>query len=102
MDGGALSLILRTSLALIGVCALAWVALQWLARRGFGAARSGARLRLLERLPLAAGRQLYLVQADSRVFLLAAAERGPLSLIAELEAAPAPRLPSAPGPEAGA
>jgi len=102
MEGGALSLVLRTLLALIGVCALAWVVLQWLARRGVGVPRSAARLRVLERLPLAPGRQLYLIEADSRLFLLGAAERGPLSLIAELDPARAPRLPEAREPDAGA
>jgi flagellar biogenesis protein FliO len=87
MDGGALLSIARTLIALIGVCALAWVALNLLARRGVGVAAPGARLRLLERLPLGARHQLYLVQADARVFLVAAADGGGLSLLAELDAA---------------
>jgi flagellar biogenesis protein FliO len=85
MEGGALSSIARTLFGLIGVCALAWFALNWLARRGFGVGKQGARLRLLERLPLSPRRQLYLVQADSRVFLLGAADGGGMALIAELE-----------------
>jgi flagellar biogenesis protein FliO len=86
MEGGGLLSIARTLLALLGVCALAWVALNLLARRGLGVARPGARLRLVERLQLSPRRQLYLVQADSRMFLLGAAEGGAVSLIAELDA----------------
>jgi flagellar biogenesis protein FliO len=97
MEGGGLLSIARTLLGLIGVCALAWVALNWLARRGFGVARPGARLRLLERLQLSPRRQLYLVQADSRVFLLGAGDGGGLSLIAELDGQSAPQLSTAGG-----
>jgi flagellar biogenesis protein FliO len=86
MEGGGLLSVARTLLALLGVCALAWVALNLLARRGLGVARPGARLRLVERLQLSPRRQLYLVQADSRVFLLGASEGGAVSLIAELDA----------------
>lgn len=94
MDGGsALSSGLRTLLALVGVCALAWVVLALLARRGGLRARlvgglpgrAEARLRVLERIALSPRRQLYLVQADARVFLVGAAEAGPLALIAELD-----------------
>jgi flagellar biogenesis protein FliO len=86
MEGGVLFSVARTLLALLGVCALAWVALNLLARRGVGVARPGARLRLLERLSLGPRRQLYLVQADSRVFLLGMGDSGGLALIAELDA----------------
>jgi flagellar biogenesis protein FliO len=86
MDGGVLWATVRTLLALLGVCVLAWVSLTFLARRGLiGAPAAGARLQLLERLSLSPRRQLYLVRADSRVFLLAAADGGPLSLVAELD-----------------
>jgi flagellar biogenesis protein FliO len=92
MDGGSLLSVARTLIALIGVCALAWVALNLLARRGIGVARPGARLRLLERLALSPRHQLYLVQADARVLLLAAADGGAPALIAELE--PGPTAPT--------
>jgi flagellar biogenesis protein FliO len=85
MDGGVLSAIVRTLLALVGVCALAWFALRWLAQRGIGGAFGGARLRLIERLTLAPRRELYLVQVDARLFLMGAADGGALALIAELE-----------------
>jgi hypothetical protein len=97
MDGGGLlSSVARTLLALVGVCALAWCMLALVARRGGLAARlSGglggrapARVRVLERVALSPRRQLYLVQADARVFLLGAGEAGPLALLAELQEAP--------------
>jgi flagellar biogenesis protein FliO len=91
-DGGGLLTAARTLIALVGVCALAWATLLYLSRRGLGA-RAGARLHLLERLALGPRRQLYLVQADSRVFLLGAGEGGALSLIKELESAPPPPKP---------
>ena len=85
MDGGGLLSVARTLIALIGVCALAWVTLLWLSRRGFGASRPDSRLRLLDRLALGPRRQLYLVQADSRVFLVGAGDAGTPRLIAELD-----------------
>jgi flagellar biogenesis protein FliO len=88
MDGGVLWPITRALFALIGVCVLAWVSLSYLSRRGFAGSVSGSRLKLLERMALSPRRQLYLVQADSRVFLLAAADGGPVSLVAELDAKP--------------
>jgi flagellar biogenesis protein FliO len=89
MDGG-LSSILRVLLALAGVSGLAWVVLSLLARRGLlgfarGLGRGTGRLRVLERIALSPRRQLYLVQADSRVFLLGSGEAGPPALIAELD-----------------
>jgi flagellar biogenesis protein FliO len=89
MEGGtALASTVRVLLTLIGVCGLAWVVLSVLARRGFfkGGLRGEGRLRVLERVALSPRRQLYLVQADQRVFLLGAGEAGPPALIAELDA----------------
>jgi flagellar biogenesis protein FliO len=89
----------RTLIALIGVCALAWVTLTWLSRRGFvGASRPGSRLRLLDRLALGPRRQLYLVQADSRVFLVGAADAGAPRLIAELDRVDSESTPEVPSP----
>jgi flagellar biogenesis protein FliO len=91
MDGGTwLGSGLRMLLALAGVCALAWVVLSVLARRGLlrfvsGLGAKPSRLRVIERVALSPRRQLYLVQADSRVFLVGAGEAGPPALIAELE-----------------
>jgi flagellar protein FliO/FliZ len=85
--GGMFFSLMRTLLALLGVCALAWVVLAALARRGIGLGRptGSARLQIVERLSLSPRRQLYLVKADERLLLLAAGEAGALSLIAELE-----------------
>lgn len=94
MDPGVLWPITRALFALIGVCVLAWVSLTYLSRRGFAGAAAGTRLQLLERIALSPRRQLYLVQADSRVFLLAAADGGAISLIAELDAKPPLRAES--------
>jgi len=80
-------------LALAGMSGLAWVVLSLLARRGLlgfakGLGRPPSRLQVIERIALSPRRQLYLVQADSRVFLLGAGEAGPPALIAELESEP--------------
>lgn len=97
MDGGALlSSVVRTLLALVGVCALVWVVLALIARKGGLAARlagglgsrAPARVRVLERIALSPRRQLYLVQADARVLLLGAGDAGPLALLAELTETP--------------
>jgi flagellar biogenesis protein FliO len=94
----------RTLIALIGVCALAWFTLQFLSKRGVGNGlglglrkTEAARLRVLGRLALGPRQQLYMVQADSRVFLLGTGETGGLALLAELDPvpAPAPRAESA-------
>lgn len=89
MDGGlAWTSVLRVMLALAGVSGLAWAVLTSLARRGLlvsGAARGSRRVRVLERIALSPRRQLYLVQADARVFLVGTGEAGPPALIAELE-----------------
>lgn len=90
MPGGGTFELARTLIALIGVCALAWATLTWLSRRGLGLSRLDSRLRLLGRLPLGPRRQLFLVQADTRVFLIGAGDNGPLALIAELDAPTAP------------
>ena len=95
LEGGVLWPVARALIALIGVCLLAWVSLLWLARHGlpgsglwarFDSSRVGtqSRLRLIERLALGPRQRLYLVQADSRVFLVGSGESGALSLIAEL------------------
>ncbi|MET0390704.1 MAG: flagellar biosynthetic protein FliO [Polyangiales bacterium] len=95
IESDGLATVARTLVALIGVCALAWFSLRWLSQRGFGGARSGARLKLIERLALGPRRQVYLVQADARMFLLGAGEAGELTLIAELDSQ-APHEPRPP------
>ena len=94
-EGGVLWPVARALIALIGVSVLAWVTLLWLARSGALGSRpwshwlkspaAGAhRLQLLERLALGPRQRVYLIQADTRVFLLGSGESGALSLIAEL------------------
>lgn len=93
-EGGGFWSVARTLIALIGVCALAWISLSWMSRRGFGGApRADARLKLLAQLALGPRRQVFLVQADTRVFLLGAGETGGVALIAELEPEPRPAPP---------
>lgn len=94
LEGGVLWPVARALIALIGVCLLAWVSLLWLSRNAFGSGiwarlqvgrpAAVSRLRLIERLALGPRQRLYLVQADSRVFLVGSGESGALSLIAEL------------------
>ena len=97
-DGGLLWPAARALIALFGVCCLAWVSLVWLSRRGVGSrpwsrwlaspATGASRLQLIERLALGPRQRLYLVRADSRVFLVGSGESGALSLIAELPSQP--------------
>jgi flagellar biogenesis protein FliO len=85
---------MRTLLALLGVCALAWLVLSVLARRGIGTGlgpgwrlgggQLGRRVQVLERITLSPKRQLYLVRADQRVLLLGIGEGGAPALITEL------------------
>lgn len=84
--GGQLIVIVRTLLALVGVCALAWVVLVLLSRRGIGVGRAGGRLQVLERVTLSPRRQVYLVRADQHVLVVGAGEGGALSLLLELPA----------------
>ncbi len=83
--------VVRTLLALLGVCALAWFVLGQLARRGVGVGGRAARMRVLERITLAPRRQLYLVRVDERELLIGAGETGGLMLITELADAAAAR-----------
>ena len=102
LEQGVLWPVARALIALIGVCALAWVSLLWLARHGLSSsglwsrwlpshAAGASRLKLIERLALGPRQRVYLVQADSRLFLLGSGDGGALSLIAELTATPQPK-----------
>ena len=97
---GLLGSVLRTLFALVGVCALAFVVLSWLARRGIGVSgrtRSG-RIEVLERVALAPRTSLYVVRVDGRELLVGSGEAGGLSLITELGAGPATKAaPSSEG-----
>jgi flagellar biogenesis protein FliO len=99
--------LLRVALALAGVCALAFVALRWLASRGVGRSRpAGAgRVQVVERLGLDAQRALYLVRAEGRLLLLGTGPDAAPRLIVELapDETPAPNqaAPEAGGPDRG-
>lgn len=69
----------QTLLTLVAVCALAWWALRWGARRGLG----GGRVEVLDRTPLDARSTLFVVRIGKRVLVLGA---GPQSVttLAEL------------------
>ncbi len=78
--------VLRTVFALVGVCALAFVVLSWLARRGIGVSgrsRSG-RIEVIERVTLAPRTSLYVIRVDGRELLVGSGESGSLALITEL------------------
>src|SRR2546426_989712 len=88
--------LLRAALALLAVSALAVLVLRSLRGRLPGGAAS---LRVLDRLALEPRRTLYLVEVAGRVLLVGVGE-GPMSVLAELDAAklPAPQPePAAPG-----
>ena len=82
--------LLRTLLALGLVCALVFVSLRLLARRGlrgFGFGASQGPVRVLQRIPLEPRRALYLIAAGKRVLLVGSGEGGAPCLIAELDPA---------------
>lgn len=78
---------LRTLLALAGVCVLAWAVLRMLARRGIGQPFAGkdALVQVLQRVPLDARRALYVVRAGKHLLLVGVGESGAPSLVAEID-----------------
>jgi flagellar biosynthetic protein FliO len=66
------------------VCAVAWLALRWLSRRGVGQGASGF-LKVRARMTLEPRRSLYVVEAGARAFLVGTSEAG-MSMLAELDA----------------
>ncbi len=85
LPGGYLMDLLRALLALAAVCLLAWVALRWASRFGFGKGGQGGRIEILERVALDPRRSLYLVKLGDRVLLVGAGDGGAPSLIKELD-----------------
>jgi flagellar protein FliO/FliZ len=75
--------LLSTTLALAVVCALAVGLLKALGRKR---PEAGARLRVIERLPLEARRSLYLVEAGGRHLLVGVGD-GAMTTLAELDPA---------------
>jgi flagellar protein FliO/FliZ len=82
--------LLQTLLALGAVSLLAYVVLRYGLKRVYGRAREGAKLRVIEHLPLEPRRSVYLVEVGERYLLLGTGERG-VSFLAEVE------LPEEPG-----
>lgn len=85
--------LLRMTLALALVCALAALVL-WLLRRRQGAAPLG--LRVVARLALEPRRTLYVIDAAGRYLLIGVGD-GPMSVLAELDAAQVGVLEAHPG-----
>jgi flagellar biogenesis protein FliO len=84
-DGFSADLV-RTLLALGGVCILLWLATRWFARRRMGpAAKYDAAVRVLRRIPLDRRKHLHLVRVADRVLLIGTGDSGPPSLIADLD-----------------
>jgi flagellar protein FliO/FliZ len=85
LPGGYGLALLQTLLALAAVCVLAWVVLRWAAQRGLGlVGGGGARVQVMERVPLDARRTLWLVKAGGKVLLLGAGDGASPNLLAEL------------------
>ncbi|MDH5672546.1 MAG: flagellar biosynthetic protein FliO [Myxococcales bacterium] len=100
--------LLRSLLALVFVCLLAWVSLRLLARRGLGLGLGSAgndSLRVEQRVTLDSRHSLVVVRAGGRRLLLGVGQGAAPRLIAELEpeaadAAP-PTQPAVDGGEGG-
>jgi flagellar biosynthetic protein FliO len=73
------------------VCVVAWAALRLLAARGVGKA-TGA-VRVIARCPLEPRRSVYVIEAAGRCFLVGVGD-GPMSMLAELDAAALPKSQS--------
>jgi flagellar biosynthetic protein FliO len=76
--------LLRMVLALLFVCALAYLALRFGLRRLLQPGAGAGRLRVVDRCPLAAGRSLWIIEVDGQQLLIGECEGG-LSKLAELE-----------------
>jgi flagellar protein FliO/FliZ len=83
----------QTLLALAAVCLIAILALRYGLRRlsVFGG-REGGRIKVVERVAMDARRSLYLVDVGGRLLLLGAGD-GPMTLLAEIDAASLPPVP---------
>ena len=85
LPGGYGVALLQTLLSLGAVCLLAWVALRWASKRGFGFGARGQRVKVLERVTLDPRRSLYLVEVAGKVLLLGAGDGSSPTLLAELD-----------------
>jgi flagellar biosynthetic protein FliO len=91
---------LAVSLVSLGiVCLLAYVSLRFLARRGVGVGfggRGGGPIKVLARCSLEPRRGVYLIEAAGRFFLVGVGD-GPMTVLAELDAAEVAAALPAPG-----
>jgi flagellar biogenesis protein FliO len=94
------ALLLRVVLALLGVCALAYVVLRFLGARLHGSAGGPGLLRLVARLHLEPRRAVYVIEAAGRFLLLGSGDGGAPTLLCELDAAAVRRLAVTPAPKA--
>lgn len=89
LPGGYGASLLQAMVALLAVCALAWVTLRYLSKAGVGR-QNGDRIRVVERVALDAQRQLYIVQVDDRQLLMGVGPDGAPALLSELDPSAAP------------
>ena len=75
---------LRMLLALGGVCALAWVGLHFIARRGVGRFGAGDVMRVVATQALDTRRRIMIVEVDGRRLLIGFGDTGPPRLLTEL------------------
>lgn len=92
LPGGYGASLLQSLLALAAVCILAWVVLRWSASRGLGMG-AGARMKVIERVPLDARRWVYLVEIGERVLVVGAGDGASPTLLAELKRSELPDAP---------
>lgn len=81
---GYVAALIQAIVALAAVCAAAALLLRWAAGRGLGRVGRGARLELVERLPLEPGAALCLVRVDGRDLLVGTAASRPPTLVLDL------------------
>lgn len=87
---------LALSFASLGVvCVVAYGALRLLAGRGIG--RGGGAVKVLARCPLEPRRSVYVIEAAGRCLLVGVGD-GPMTVLAELDAAKLPAVAPAAGP----
>jgi flagellar biogenesis protein FliO len=82
-------------LSLGAVCLVAWAALKLLAGKGLG--RACGAVRVLGRCPLEPRRSVYVIEAAGKCLLVGVGD-GPMTVLAELDAAALPREAPAPSP----
>lgn len=87
----------QSALALVAVCALAWWALRWSARKGVIPGGRGD-IEVLDRAALDPGRAVYLVRVGPRLLVLGAGEQS-LAMLTELRPDELPERAEPPAPQ---